>query len=806
MPTDPRTEPTSLLQLPAYRRWVEGRGVISHQPRTNHRILDLANRLTAEGRVPDATFVFDVLAAADRLANAAMWLVVHMTYAQRVRLDGAPLQAEDFKASPQGHTGGSLNMVPAYVAYLAANALTGQTRGWMMGQGHCVAAIEAVNALIGNLSPGQEGRYTATDEGLTRLVQDFYSYAITPEGLPGVPLGSHVNVHTAGGISEGGYLGFAEVQYVHQPLPGESLAVFLSDGAFEEQRGADWAPRWWRPSDSGYVMPVMIMNGRRIDQRTNIVQEGGADWLLRHLALNGFEPFEIDGHDPADYLWALLHMEDTLAGYVQSQRDGTLTYPLRLPHAVATCVKGYGFPGAGTNHAHNLPLGKNPAVDEAARRAFNDGAARLYVDVATLDAARALFKLHETQGRPLERDHPMARRRVARPQLPQGTVRPEAGKPMSPMSAIDDAFVAIVDANPGLRVRVGNPDELQSNRMVRTLQRLKHRVDQPEEGGLEAVDGSVITVLNEEAVVGAALGNKGGLNIAVSYEAFAVKMLGAMRQEILFARHQREAGSPPGWRGVPVVVTSHTWENGKNEQSHQDPTLCEAMLGEMSDTARVFFPVDAATAVASLHAVYASEGVIATLVVPKQEMPQLFNEADAHAAMQAGYAVLQPASPDVRIQLVAVGAYQVLEARRAARVLAKGGCPAQVVAVLEPGRLRMPRDRIESDFVIAESQLAEAFPANMARVIVSHCRPEPMLGVLRRLDSGAARTRALGYINRGGTFDVEGMLFANQCTWAHIVQQAAQALGERVSRYLSEDIVATLAGRGNPAALYTQGA
>lgn len=806
MPTDPRTEPTSLLQLPAYRRWVEGRGVISHQPRTNHRILDLANRLTAEGRVPDATFVFDVLAAADRLANAAMWLVVHMTYAQRVRLDGAPLQAEDFKASPQGHTGGSLNMVPAYVAYLAANALTGQTRGWMMGQGHCVAAIEAVNALIGNLSPGQEGRYTATDEGLTRLVQDFYSYAITPEGLPGVPLGSHVNVHTAGGISEGGYLGFAEVQYVHQPLPGESLAVFLSDGAFEEQRGADWAPRWWRPSDSGYVMPVMIMNGRRIDQRTNIVQEGGANWLLRHLALNGFEPFEIDGHDPADYLWALLHMEDTLAGYVQSQRDGTLTYPLRLPHAVATCVKGYGFPGAGTNHAHNLPLEKNPAVDEAARRAFNDGAARLYVDVATLDAARALFKLHETQGRPLERDHPMARRRVARPQLPQGTVRHDAGKPMSPMSAIDDAFVAIVDANPGLRVRVGNPDELQSNRMVRTLQRLKHRVDQPEEGGLEAVDGSVITVLNEEAVVGAALGNKGGLNIAVSYEAFAVKMLGAMRQEILFARHQREAGSPPGWRGVPVVVTSHTWENGKNEQSHQDPTLCEAMLGEMSDTARVFFPVDAATAVASLHAVYASEGVIATLVVPKQEMPQLFNEADAHAAIQAGYAVLQPASPDVRIQLVAVGAYQVLEARRAARVLAKGGCPAQVVAVLEPGRLRMPRDRIESDFVIAESQLAEAFPANMARVIVSHCRPEPMLGVLRRLDSGAARTRALGYINRGGTFDVEGMLFANQCTWAHIVQQAAQALGERVSRYLSEDIVATLAGRGNPAALYTQGA
>src|SRR5690606_228298 len=74
-----------------------------------------------------------------------MWLVVHMTYAQRVRLDGAPLEADAFKPSPQGHTDGSLKRVPAYVGYLAANVLTGQTRGWVMGQGHCVAAIEAVN-------------------------------------------------------------------------------------------------------------------------------------------------------------------------------------------------------------------------------------------------------------------------------------------------------------------------------------------------------------------------------------------------------------------------------------------------------------------------------------------------------------------------------------------------------------------------------------------------------------------------------------------------------------------------------------
>src|SRR5690606_41584036 len=53
-----------------------------------------------------------------------------------------------------------------------------------------------------------------------------------------------------------------------------------------------------------------------------------------------------------------------------------------------------------------------------------------------------------------------------------------AQEAISPMRAIDDAFVALVQANPSLRVRVGNPDELQSNRMGRTLALLKHRSEE----------------------------------------------------------------------------------------------------------------------------------------------------------------------------------------------------------------------------------------------------------------------------------------------------------------------------------------
>ena len=112
------------------------------------------------------------------------------------------------------------------------------------------------------------------------------------------------------------------------------------------------------------------------------------------------------------------------------------------------------------------------------------------------------------------------------------------------MTALDQWFVEFAKANPDLRMRIGNPDELASNKMGGTLALLKHRVNEPEAGVPEDLHGAIITALNEEAVAAAALGNKGGLNLVVSYEAFAVKMLGLIRQEIIFARHQRQAGRP----------------------------------------------------------------------------------------------------------------------------------------------------------------------------------------------------------------------------------------------------------------------
>jgi len=782
---------------PAFAEWIRGRGPLVHAPATQAAVFRLAHQLVQSGRQPDLDTVYRRFQDLDRLTCAGLWLVAHMTYAQRVRLDGTPLTAEDFKAQPEGHTGGALNMVPAYAGYLALNALTGQTRAWTMGQGHCVAAIEALNVLLGNLHPEQAARYGSDEAGLSRLVADFYSYAQAPDGLPGVPLGSHVNPHTAGGSAEGGYLGFAELQYAHQPLPGETLVAFLSDGAAEEQRGSDWMPRWWRAEDCGVALPVMIANGRRIEQRTELGTREGLNGFVEHLRRCGFDPLRFDGRDPAAFVCALHEMEQRLAHRVEEKARGILAYPLPMPYGIAETVKGFGFHAAGENAAHNLPLPGNPHCDAAARELFNASAAALWVAPDELRQALAQFAALR-RDRLSERDHPLVRRHPEAPRLPELAFHAQS---CSPMSAIDRFFVDLVAANPHLRPRVGNPDELASNRLGGVLEALRHRVCEPE-SELESVHGAVITALNEEAVVSACLANQGGLNLVASYEAFCVKMLGAVRQTLIFARQQREIGRPAGWLGWPLVATSHTWENGKNQQSHQDTTFCEALLGEMGDVMRVLFPADHNSTLALLPQIYQSRGQLACLVVPKRERPCVFDAEQARQLAREGAILVEERAGSEALLLIANGSYQLTEMQRAAVRLAEAGCAYRLVYLQEPGRFRAPRDLLE-EAVLADAALRERlFPAALSRrVLLTHMRPEVARGHLWPLLPDAAQSAALGYCNRGGTLDGAGMRFANHACWADVLAACAHLLDLPRTALLSSAEAAALAGKGDPAVL-----
>src|SRR3546814_17683611 len=96
----------------------------------------------------------------------------------------------------------------------------------------------------------------------------------------------------------------------------------------------------------------------------------------------------------------------------------------------------------------------------------------------------AALNSHVSQRRVRERDHALADRQVDPPHVSAVADR-GAGGESSPMTALDDQFVAIAEANPGLRSRVGNPDELRSNKTDRTLAQTKHRGPEPAPGVAE---------------------------------------------------------------------------------------------------------------------------------------------------------------------------------------------------------------------------------------------------------------------------------------------------------------------------------
>lgn len=65
-------------------RWAEtwrgGYGAFVRSPETVERLAAATERLVRRGAWPDEESVYRMLAAADRLASAAMWVVAHMTY------------------------------------------------------------------------------------------------------------------------------------------------------------------------------------------------------------------------------------------------------------------------------------------------------------------------------------------------------------------------------------------------------------------------------------------------------------------------------------------------------------------------------------------------------------------------------------------------------------------------------------------------------------------------------------------------------------------------------------------------------
>ncbi len=196
--------------------------------------------------------------------------------------------------------------------------------------------------LTGNLHP-EQARATARRGRLSRLVAHFYSYAQAPDGLPRCAAGQPRQPRRRG-PRRGRLPGLRRAAVRPPAAAGETLVAFLSDGAAEEQRGSDWMPRWWRAEDCGVALPVMIANGRRIEQRTELGTPEGLGRLRRAPAPLRLRPDPL--RRPRSGRLRLHPARDGAPAGASARGDGRgiLEYPLPMPYAIAETVKGFGLP------------------------------------------------------------------------------------------------------------------------------------------------------------------------------------------------------------------------------------------------------------------------------------------------------------------------------------------------------------------------------------------------------------------------------------------------------------------------------
>jgi phosphoketolase len=201
----------------------------------------------------------------------------------------------------------------------------------------------------------------------------------------------------------------------------------------------------------------------------------------------------------------------------------------------------------------------------------------------------------------------------------------------------------------------------------------------------------------------------------------------------------------------------------------------------------------------AISSIYNSRGRIATVVIAKGKVANNCTAEQAKQSVEAG-CFIESHDENAEVQLIAIGSYQLGQIMRAAAVLREIGIKCSVVAIIEPGRFRIGRDKIEKGYIHGKEKINHLIPYVKNRMFVSHTHQEVISGVLRPLDTGFSNSRFIGYKNKGGTLDTFGMLFANSQTWAHIIREVIEIFDTKysITQLLSKREIEALNGDGDP--------
>jgi xylulose-5-phosphate/fructose-6-phosphate phosphoketolase len=600
--------------------------------------------------------------------RAANYLSVGQIYLKDNPLLERPLSIEDVKPRLLGHWGTTpgLNFI-----YLHLNRII-QARDlnmiYVIGPGHGGPGIVANTYL--------EGSYTETyplielnRDGIKRLFRQFS----WPYGIP-----SHVAPETPGSIHEGGELGYSLVHAYGAVYDNPDLIATCVVGDGEAETGplaTSWhSNKFLNPATDGAVLPILHLNGYKIANPTILARIPHAELedLMRGY---GYEPFTIEGNDPA-----LMHEQmatildtifDRIAAIQKAAREGTATERPAWPMLIMKTPKGWtgpkfvdGKPVENTWRAHQVPFSEvreNPehlALLEEWMRSYKieeifDKRGHLRDDLAELAPKgnrRMGMNPHSNGGlllKPLRL--PYFRDYAVEVPTP-GAVEAESTRVLGKF--LHGVMQANLDAK---NFRVVGPDETASNRLGDVIAGVGKTWDAetlPVDENLSTT-GRVMEVLSEHMCQGWLEGYllTGRHGFFSCYEAFIHIVDSMVNQHAKWLKVTRDIPWRKPIASLNYLLTSHVWRQDHNGFSHQDPGFIDHLMNKKAEVVRIYLPPDANTLLSVADHCLRSKNYINLIIAGKQSAPQWLGMDEAVKHCAAGLGVWDWASdegePDV---------------------------------------------------------------------------------------------------------------------------------------------------------------
>jgi xylulose-5-phosphate/fructose-6-phosphate phosphoketolase len=697
---------------------------------------------TSETEPRTAPLSSDELDRIDAYWRAANYLTVGQIYLLDNPLLNEPLKPEHVKPRLLGHWGTSPGLSLLYAHLNRCIKARDLDMIYVCGPGHGGPAVVA-NTWLEGTYPELHPSVGYSEDGMRQLFRQF-SF---PGGIP-----SHVAAEVPGSIHEGGELGYALSHAYGAAFDNPDLVVACVIGDGEAETGplaGSWMSNvFLNPASDGAVLPILHLNGYKIANPTTLARISDVDRTSFFRGC-GYEPYMVDGDDPATVHQELAGVLDTCFDRIAEIREQARTAPTspprpRWPMIILRTPKGWtgpaevdGVPVVGTWRAHQVPLANvrdNPGHLQALEQWMRSYRPEELFD-ATGAPVQALRDMHpegnarmsanpHANGGLLLRDLLLPDFRGYGVEVPQpGRTRAEATRVLGPW--VRD----VIDRNPD-RFRLFGPDEVESNRLgaaFETTDRQWQAEIYPTDLH-QAPHGRVMEVLSEHLCEGWLEGYllTGRHGLFTSYEAF-IHIVDAM-----FNQHAKwlDASGDIPWRqpiaSLNYLLSSHVWRQDHNGFSHQDPGFIDHVMNKKADIVRVYLPPDANTLLATMDHCLRSRHLVNVVVAGKQMALQYTGMEEAVRHCERGLGIWEWASTDdggaPDVVLACAGDAPTLETLAAADLL-RSNLPDLKVRVVNVVDLMRLQPDTEHPHGLSDPQFDTVFTADKPVMFAYHGYP-----------------------------------------------------------------------------------